>query len=44
MSSKLGRRTSARKALLRDLVTDIIINERITTTESKAKDLLQLAD
>ena len=37
MASKLGRRTSARKALLRDLVTDIIINDRITTTEGKAK-------
>ncbi len=44
MSSKLGRRTSARKALLRDLVTDIIIYERITTTESKAKELKKLAD
>ncbi|MGI6781763.1 MAG: 50S ribosomal protein L17 [Acholeplasmataceae bacterium] len=44
MSSKLGRRTSARKALLRDLVTDIIIHERITTTEAKAKELKKLAD
>ena len=44
MASKLGRNTSARKALLRDLVTDIIINERITTTEGKAKELKKLAD
>jgi large subunit ribosomal protein L17 len=29
---------------LRDLVTDIIINERIVTTEAKAKELRKLAD
>ncbi|MFA6800746.1 MAG: 50S ribosomal protein L17 [Acholeplasmataceae bacterium] len=42
--SKLGRRSDQRKALLRDLVTDIIINERIVTTEAKAKELRKLAD
>jgi large subunit ribosomal protein L17 len=42
--SKLGRTSDQRKALLRDLVTDLIINERITTTESKAKELKKLAD
>lgn len=41
---KLGRRTAARKALFRDLVTDLIINERIETTESKAKELRVIAD
>ncbi len=41
---KLGRRSDQRKALLRDLVTDIIINERIVTTEAKAKELKKLAD
>lgn len=41
---KLGRRSDQRKALLRDLVTDLIINERIETTESKAKELKKLAD
>lgn len=35
--TKLGRTSSQRKALFRDLVTDIIINERIETTEAKAK-------
>lgn len=42
--SRLGRRSDQRKALLRDLVTDLIINERIETTESKAKELRKLAD
>ena len=31
--SRLRRSSDQRKALLRDLVTDIIINERIVTTE-----------
>ena len=42
--SKLSRNSDQRKALLRDLVTDIIIHERITTTESKAFELQKLAD
>lgn len=42
--SKLGRSSHQRKALLRDLVTDLIINERIETTEAKAKELKRLAD
>jgi large subunit ribosomal protein L17 len=37
--SRLRRNSDQRKALLRDLVTDIIINERIVTTEAKAKEL-----
>ncbi len=44
MASKLGRDSSARKALLRDLVTDLIINEKIVTTEAKAKELKSLMD
>ena len=41
---RLGRRSDQRKALLRDLVTDLIINDRIVTTEAKAKEVQKLAD
>ncbi|SJZ91474.1 large subunit ribosomal protein L17 [Pilibacter termitis] len=36
---KLGRTSSQRKALLRDLTTDLIINESIVTTETRAKEI-----
>lgn len=36
---KLGRTSSQRKALLRDLTTDLIMNESITTTEARAKEV-----
>jgi len=42
--SRLRRNSAQRKALLRDLVTDLIINEKIETTESKAKELKKVAD
>lgn len=41
---KLGRTSSQRKALLRDLVSDLIINERIVTTVTRAKETQKLAD
>jgi large subunit ribosomal protein L17 len=41
---KLGRTTSARKALFRSLVTDLFLYERIQTTEAKAKELRKIAD
>lgn len=33
----LGRKKSAREALLRDLATSVVVYEKIKTTESKAK-------
>ncbi len=41
---KLGRTSSQRKALLRDLSTDLIINERIQTTETRAKELRSVVE
>jgi large subunit ribosomal protein L17 len=41
---KLGRTSSMRKALFRDLVTDLFLHERIQTTEAKAKELRKVAD
>lgn len=42
--SKLARNSAARKALLRDLITDLILNGSIETTLAKAKELKRLAD
>lgn len=42
--SRLRRNSAQRKALLRDLVTDLILNGKIETTETKAKELKRLAD
>ena len=42
--SRLRRSSDARKAVLRDLVTDLILNGQIETTVAKAKDLKRLAD
>ncbi|WP_010529015.1 50S ribosomal protein L17 [Lentibacillus jeotgali] len=39
MARKLGRKTDHRMAMLRNLASDLIIHERIETTEAKAKDL-----
>ena len=33
----LGRKATARKALLRDLATSVVVYEKIKTTEAKAK-------
>ena len=41
---KLGRTSSQRKAMLRDLTTDLIINERIVTTEARAKEVRSTAE
>lgn len=41
---KLGRTSSQRKAMLRDLTTDLLIIERIVTTEARAKEVRSTAE
>ncbi|KMY48240.1 50S ribosomal protein L17 [Peribacillus sp. JNUCC 23] len=41
---KLGRTSAQRKALLRDLATDLIIHERIETTEARAKEIRSVVE
>ncbi|TAN24683.1 MAG: 50S ribosomal protein L17 [Acidobacteria bacterium] len=41
---KLGRNTSHRRALLRNLVTSLVLEERISTTVPKAKAIRPLAE
>lgn len=42
--TKLGRNTNQRQALFKQLVTSLIIHERLKTTETKAKVLMSLMD
>src|SRR5690625_5488015 len=44
MAKKLGRTTDHRMALLRNLASDLIIHERIQTTEAKAKELKSVVE
>ena len=41
---KLGRSSAHRRALYRNLVTDLLNHEKITTTEAKAKEVRSLAE
>ena len=41
---KLGRTADHRKALLRNLATDLIVHEKINTTEMKAKEMRTIMD
>ena len=36
---KLGRDSAHRKAMLREMTTQLIMNERIVTTETRAKEI-----
>lgn len=44
MARKLGRSTSQRMALLRNLASDLIIHERLELTEAKAKELKSVVE
>lgn len=44
MARKLGRATANRMALLRNLASELIVHERIETTEAKAKELKPLVE
>lgn len=41
---KLGRNSSHRKAMMRNMVTSLFDHEKITTTDARAKELRKLAD
>ena len=41
---RLGRSSAHRKAMCRNLVTDLLKYEKITTTEAKAKEVRSLAE
>ena len=41
---KLGRNTGHRKAMLRNLVTSLFRNDRISTTEARAKEVKSIAE
>ena len=42
MYRKLGKKTKLRKALLRNQVTALIYNGKITTTEARAKEIRKI--
>ena len=41
---KLGRDSAHRKAMLREMTTQLIMNERIVTTETRAKEVRKTAE
>jgi len=44
LQRKLGRPTAARLSMLKGLVSELIMKEKITTTYEKAKEVQRLAD
>ena len=43
-NGKLGKTTAQRKAMLRTRVTDLLVNEKITTTLARAKETQAIAN
>ena len=41
---KLGRTSAHRKSMLRNLTTDLLVNGKIVTTETRAKEVRKLSD
>lgn len=41
---KLGRTSAHRKSMLRNLTTDLLVNGKIVTTETRAKEVRKFAD
>ena len=41
---RLGRETAARKSILRNLVTTLIVDGKVTTTETRAKEAARIAE
>jgi len=41
---KFDRNTSSRKAMFRNLTANLVLNERIETTDAKAKELRRVAE
>ena len=44
INRKLGRTTAQRKSILRSLTTDLILHDKIETTEARAKEIKSIAD
>ena len=44
INRKLGRTTAQRKSILKSLTTDLILHEKIETTEARAKEVKAIAD
>ena len=41
---RLGRETAARKSILKNLVTTLIVEGKVTTTETRAKEAARIAE
>lgn len=41
---RLGRKTSHREAMFRNMVTSLLLHEKITTTDAKAKEIRSVAE